>query len=253
MQGDLRYVTPAEYAAFRTPDSDALRARAFTSLADPAKKDDPEYRKQWEAEHPLGWVEHRLAFAPSGKYGSWIRRHDAVLKLGDYLFLHGGISPKYADRSPAELNAAIQRELAAADSRTEPGIVEDSEGPLWYRGLTAEDSATAAEVDEVLAKFQVAHVVIGHTPTAGTVIPRFGGKVIMIDVGMTAAFGGPPAGLIIEQGKPITLHRGQQLALPLGADLVPYLKQAAALDPPPSRLQKLIDRLESGAPAPTRP
>ena len=87
------------------------------------------------------------------------------------------------------------------------------------------------------------HVVIGHTVTAGTIIPRHGGKVIMIDVGLSAQYGGPPACLIIEEGTPYTLHRGHKLPLPLGADPLPYLRAAAALGPQPSKLQSLIDQL----------
>ncbi len=39
-------------------------------------------------------------------------------------------------------------------------------------------------------------VVIGHTPTGnGKIRPRFGGRVVMIDVGMLAALGGHRAAL----------------------------------------------------------
>ncbi len=36
-------------------------------------------------------------------------------------------------------------------------------------------------------------------------------KVIAIDVGLSAAYGGPPACLIIENGTAYTLHRGTKL------------------------------------------
>ena len=138
----------------------------------------------------------------------------------------------------------MRRALAADTTPPLGNIAEDSEGPLWYRGLASDDEALlSAHVDEVLSRFGVKHVVIGHTVTAGTVIPRHGGKVIMIDVGLSAQYGGPPACLIIEGGKPFTLHRGHKLPLPLGTDPLPYLRAAAALDPQPSKLQSLIDQL----------
>ena len=240
--GDLRYVSPDEYEAFRSPNAEGLRNRAFKALADSTKKNDPAYRKQWDVEHPLGWVEQRLAFEGNGRYGSWIRTHNAVLKIDDFLFLHGGIGPKYLDQSISALNTGVRQALESGGSA--PGIAEDTEGPLWYRGLaTGDEALLAGHVDQVLANFGVKHVVIGHTVTAGTVLPRFDGKVIMIDVGLSAVYGGPPACLVIEHGVPFTLHRGQKLDLPLNGDPLPYLRAAAALDPPPSRLQKLIDRL----------
>lgn len=244
--GDLRYVSPEEYQAFRTPQSEALRDRAFAGMADSTRKNDVEYQRQWRADRPPGWVEHRRAFEEKGRYGSWIRRNNAVVKIDDYLFLHGGIGPKYVAQPITDLNNGVRQALAQG---ADPGIAEDSDGPLWYRGLaTGDEVPLAAHVDQVLANFGVRHIVIGHTVTAGTVMTRHDGKVIMIDVGLSAVYGGPPACLVIENGKPYTLHRGQLLELPFGGDPLPYLKAAAALDPQPSRLQKLIDQL-TGAPA----
>lgn len=254
IQGDLRYVAPEEYAAFRTGESAALQARAYAVLADSARRADPAYKAQWLAEHPPGWVEHRLAFEPKGRYGAWIRTHNAVLKINDYLFLHGGISPEYVAEPLGRLNARVRTAIDAAPAEG-PDIVRDSLGPLWYRGLARGDEALVdAHVAAALKSFGVNHIVIGHTVTAGTVLTRHGGRVIMIDVGMSAAYGGPPASLIVEQGKPYTMHRGRKLELPLDGDPLPYLRAAAALDPPPSRLQQLIEQLEA-APvgAPPRP
>lgn len=249
--GDLRYVVPGEYEAFRTDRSAVLRERAYLALADSARRSDPIYRREWEAERPLGWVEHRMAYEGKGSYGDWIRGNNAVIRIDDFLFLHGGIGPKYADWPLARLNQAVREDLGAG-AGAPTGIAEDSDGPLWYRGLaTGNEAALAEHVDRVLAAFEVRHIVIGHTVTAGTVMTRFGGKVILIDVGLASVYGGPPAALVIERGVPYTLHRGTRLELPLGGDPLPYLKAAAALDPQPSRLQKLIDQLERAA-APSR-
>lgn len=247
--GDLRYVVPGEYEAFRTGRSAELRERAYLALADSAQRDDPAYRKAWEEARPLGWVEHRLAYEGKGSYGDWIRGNNAVVRIGEYLFLHGGISPKYAGWAIRQLNDAVRRDLGPPGSGESTGIAEDAEGPLWYRGLaTGDEGELAGHVDQVLAAFGVRHIVIGHTVTGGTVMTRYGGKVIMIDVGLSAAYGATPAALLIEGGRPYTLHRGTRLELPLGGDPLPYLKAAAALDPPPSRLLKVIERLEA-APA----
>jgi hypothetical protein len=246
--GDLRYVVPGEYAAFAERRSGALRDRAYAVLSDSMRRTDPAYRQEWLDAHPLGWVEHRLAFEGNGRYGTWIRGNNAVIRIGDYLFLHGGISHKYVNTPLRDLNVAVQKALAPDAAGGMDNIAEDSLGPLWYRGLaTGEESLMTAHVDSVLARFGVKHVVIGHTVTAGTVIPRHDGKVIMIDVGLSSAYGGPPAALIIEKGVPHTLHRTAVVPLPLGGDPLPYLRTIAALDPQPSRLQPLIEQLASAA------
>ena len=71
-------------------------------------------------------------------------------------------------------------------------------------------------MEAVLSNFGVKRIVIGHTPTAGTVIPRFGGRVLIIDVGLSAAYGRRLACLMVEGGKFYCLHRGEKLAIPDG-------------------------------------
>jgi len=246
--GDLRYVSEGEYEAFRTPRSEEVRDAYFEKYVLPAQEekgaagDEKQLRAKWYAEHPLGWVEHRFAFGPNGTYGKWLRQKNAVVRIGDILFLHGGISPKYSGWTIRQLNEKVRAELADF-ALLENGVVTDSAGPLWYRGLAeAPEAESAQAVDDLLSRFQVKHLVIGHTPTKGAILPRFEGKVILIDVGLSQAYGGPPACLIIDKSKFQALHRGTRLDLPIGreADWSTYLKAAAALDPQPSPLEPLI-------------
>ena len=238
--GDLRYVTASDYSSYRTRDSEELRDRAYETLADPAQSATEGYRKKWYDEHPLGWVEQRQAFAPDGKFGRVLREHDAVVKINDILFLHGGITQKYVTMPIAEMNQKIRAELR--DFRLlEGGIIMDSQGPLWDRGLADDpELKDAALVDSVLQAYGVSHVVIGHTPTKGAVLPRFGGKVILIDVGLSKVYNQAPVCLIVEDGKLFAMHRGTKLALPEGTDPGAYLMQAAELDPPGSNLRKSL-------------
>jgi len=56
--------------------------------------------------------------------------------------------------------------------------------------------AQSPEADEeqhleaVLKAYDVKRIVIGHTVSPGTIWPRFGGRVVMIDVGLAAHYGG---------------------------------------------------------------
>src|SRR5205085_11225776 len=77
MIGDLRYVDPGEYAALADANSPAVRERAFESLKAEITKQyratnpalpDTEIRRKWIDSTPLGWVEHRLAWRPSGEF-----------------------------------------------------------------------------------------------------------------------------------------------------------------------------------------
>lgn len=240
--GDLRYVSPGEYAAFATRRSAEVRERAYERLADPARRDDPAYREEWMRDRPLGWVEHRLAFGPDGRYGRWLRRRNAVVKIDDYLFLHGGIGPSIATTSVREINDRVRAEIAAPVLPAD-GLAAGADGPLWYRGLAQSDEDTLhPHVSQVLATHGVKHIVVGHTTTPGAVVPRLGGAVLLIDVGISRHYGARPACLVVRRGQPLALHRGHLLTLPVGreGDLITYLNAAAALDPAPSPLEPLI-------------
>ncbi len=49
MLGDLRYVSPEEYASHASPDAEALREQVYQASADPTRKDDPAYKSAWMA------------------------------------------------------------------------------------------------------------------------------------------------------------------------------------------------------------
>jgi hypothetical protein len=246
--GDLRYVTKDDFAGFQARNSKDLRDRQMRTAWDDLKRqgttppDEAQWRKTFEDEHPLGWVEHRMAFQPEGKYGKWLRRQNAIIKINDAIFLHGGISEKYAASTRAEINTRVRGELADF-TRLAKGIVTDDQGPLWYRGmaqLPEDDRGMAALLPRVLEVHQARHIVIGHTPQVA-VMPRFNGKVIAIDVGLSKVFDGPPAFLLIEDGKYFAVHRGRRIELPAeGGSVLEYLGSAAALEPANSRLRRAI-------------
>ena len=250
LYGDLRYVTKDDFAGFQGPNSKDLQDRQMRAALDTLKRDgmppadENAWRKKYQDEHPRGWVEHRLAFQPDGKYGKWLRQQNAIIKINDAIFLHGGISPKYATLTRPEINTRVRKELADF-SKLAKGIVTDEEGPLWYRGLAQlpEDNREMAELlPRVLASHQARHIVIGHTPQLA-VMPRFDGKVIAIDVGLSKPFDGPPAFLLIEDGKYFAVHRGRRLELPVdGGNLAEYLRAAAALEPDNSRLRRSVQK-----------
>jgi hypothetical protein len=125
--GDLRYVTPAMFRTFAAADSETRREEAredylvFLSahtghghaIVPPV---DEAARQKWMTEHPPGFFEHRVGFAPDGKYGKWIRANHAVVQIGDGVFVHGGLSPALEFGSVPELDRRVMADLAAFDA-----------------------------------------------------------------------------------------------------------------------------------------
>jgi len=255
--GDIRYVVPEEFASFAEAGSQKALDVYYANEIEAMKRNPPPgglprfdaaYRKEWDALHPLGFAEHREAFGPRGAYGKWIRKHNAIVKINDTVFLHGGIGPKYGTQMIQKLNDRIRNELEDPQNLLRNGVTADSEGPLWYRGLAQGDEAPLNNfVDSLLRNLGAKRIVLGHTVTAGTVTPRFGGRVILNDNGMSAVYGSRLACLVIEKDQVYTLHRGQRIDLPTGSgsDLLEYYRKAAALDPEPSPLAGVIRQLEA--------
>jgi hypothetical protein len=133
IMGDLRYVTAENYAAYADSNSAERQksayqeyvkwrnshARLLAELAQPMELTEAE----WMARHPPGFIEQREAFSPNGSYGKWLREHSAVAKIGEVIFLHGGIHPNLAHLKLDTINSHIRDEIKAFDSAKQ-GLVE---------------------------------------------------------------------------------------------------------------------------------
>jgi hypothetical protein len=231
--GDNRYTTPGEYAAFVDGESAARRDRVYDAnrvqLEAAYRAQDPkvtpeQVRAKWMAEHPLGWVEHRLAWSPTGELGQWAARNPAVAKIGNTLFVHGGLSAEFAKIPMDELNRRVAAAMAAADDSPR-SVLNDPLGPLWYRGLVGRDADAEAErgpappatprptieqeLTAVLAAYGAQQLVIGHTPILSGIAITNGGRLARIDTGISRYYGGPLSWLeiISDQTIPHTVGR----------------------------------------------
>ena len=150
---------------------------------------------------------YRTAMSARGKYGKWIRSHNAVIRINDTLFLHAGLRAAYADTPLAEINRQVRAQLQKGARR---GPAEDSLGPLWDRFLSlGPEDRVAGELATVLKRFKARRMVVGHTVTREGVETRADGRLIRIDVGMSACYGGPAACLLIEKGVPSEIRAGK--------------------------------------------
>ena len=243
MEGDLRYTTPGEFAAFADRDSPRRRDAYYAAVVAALKAQPPAggppvfdaaYRAQFDADHPLGWVEHQAAWSPAGVYGRWVLTHSAVIRIDDTLYLHGGLGPEFTPFDMATLNKAVitalrhQPEVAGGPH----DILWNEQGPLWYRGMAMNDEATeSAQVAAVLSRQGVRRIVLGHTKRYSMVNSRFDGAVILTDVAVPTGCVDPHSFLIKEGDVLTTVYRGHRLALRTSGDAhAAYLAEIAALD-----------------------
>ncbi|MBK8068260.1 MAG: metallophosphoesterase [Rhodanobacteraceae bacterium] len=258
--GDLRYAVAGEFSAWADQRSAERRERHYAAAMDDLKQRDPQrfaalpadFRTQWDAAHPLGWIEHRMAWDPRfdsrGPMFRWVMDAEVSIQLNDAIFVHGGISHAYCGNSLESLTAMAHAQLREGDDG-ELGILTDSAGPLWYRGLAGvAPAAPRATVDAILERHGARHIVIGHTVSESVVWPRLDARVIQIDTGMSRAYGGAAGWLEIQGNQLSAGYRGGRVPLPADdAGRLAYLDAVIALQPANAALAERRAALAAGA------
>ena len=228
MTGDLRYVPPVEYHNYVTRDSQDLREHVYQAnkdkIAAEYRQTDPQLsdaavKARFQERVPLGYIEHRRAWAPGGEFGRWVLSNPSAVIVGDSLFVHGGISVKYAPDSLGQLDGLVHGALSTS-ATDDDAILEDETGPLWYRGLAAEADASDRDIDAVLKSYGVKRIIIGHTPNLAGIKVLHQGRVIMIDTGISASYAGTRSYLSIE-GAGIFAHDGGKVSELKDAEFLP--------------------------------
>ncbi|KAG7089466.1 hypothetical protein E1B28_011151 [Marasmius oreades] len=211
--GDWRYVYPTEIETF---GSISARQKMLST---------GKIGRSWATNYtvtsrlPL----HPSIGAPNTPYPPSFRKdeegEEPPLSHSAVSFVHGGLSPTYGDLTPFptkinELGTTLLRKL---QRRTQPpphppnpypglpvgttreeAALYDANGPLWYRGWALDpDEQVCEDVDEVLKKTGTRRMVMGHTPDFQGIVSRCDGKIIIIDTGISHAYGGALSALSI--------------------------------------------------------
>ncbi|TFK40433.1 Metallo-dependent phosphatase-like protein [Crucibulum laeve] len=145
--------------------------------------------------------------------------HDKPLSHSALSFVHGGLSPTYKGLTPfpTKINQLSESLLQKLQHRVQPpphppnsypglpvgttpeeAALYDANGPLWYRGWAMDsEKKVCAQVDKVLAQTGTRRMIMGHTPDFKNIVARCNGKIIIIDTGISHAYGGVLSALSI--------------------------------------------------------
>ncbi len=267
--GFLDYVSPREFHSYTDSRSLERREQAFRQnyrrlrqeSSETGTKPPPEEvaRREFESRIPLGYVEHRIAFSPRGRYGRWILSHNVAVRIDGVVFSHGDWSEAFSAAGIAEVNRRVRTELSGEASLAD-GFTFHPESPLQYRGISKLPLGSASQafqretVDRILANLGARLMVVGHTVTRGVIEARFGGRHISIDTGMLELYdGGRRTALEIEEGRLRALHPKGEVEVPEDLDertLSRYLAAVAEVDPENRSVREKIaaDTPEGGIP-----
>jgi hypothetical protein len=168
---DFRYVTPGGFAAFSlfTPaDGGALPSKL-----------DAEARGR------------AAAFEPGGIYARMLSARPIVAKVGESVFVHGGVLPKHVAYGLDTMNDEVSAWLTGKRA-SPPSVVVAEDGPVWTRLYSEDETAPGcATLSAALAAMGATRMVVGHTVQRGGVTSACEGRVWRIDVGLAHYFGGP--------------------------------------------------------------
>jgi 3',5'-cyclic AMP phosphodiesterase CpdA len=102
-------------------------------------------------------------YGDNSELGSWLRSKNTVEKIGDYLFVHGGISPEMYKKQ-LSINT-INEKVRNYNKITEKDeFIFGNDSPLWYRGYVRDKEDNIKEyIDSILEYYRVKKIIVGHT------------------------------------------------------------------------------------------
>jgi cytochrome oxidase Cu insertion factor (SCO1/SenC/PrrC family) len=129
-------------------------------------------------------------YGKRSELGKWLRTKNIVERIGDILFLHGGMSPQVdsLQLTIQEMNRLARPFYAGNIDSSDKRIVKLFDGklsPFWFRGYYGDidnlkEIPTLQQVDYTLTRLGVRYIVTGHT-AADTLSTRYDKKVINTD------------------------------------------------------------------------
>lgn len=181
--GDVRYVAAQEYAAFAEEEVAEEREFWFTqhrATRELPGQDIEESRAQFDKRYPPGFFAHRKAFAPDGKYGSWLHGKPMIVVVNGIAFVHGGLSPSVAEIGLEGINGDLvddvslyarqlqvlidkQLLLPTDANRKHVDLVERIDPMLADGPVVIEAIADIRRLNDPLFSYQSPHWYRGHT------------------------------------------------------------------------------------------
>ncbi|MDY3319592.1 metallophosphoesterase [Riemerella anatipestifer] len=131
-------------------------------------------------------------FSEKTELGKWLRSKNGIEKIGNYIFVHAGLSPnilKY-NLSISDINGLSQQNwfkdlYNKPENDEKANFLIGREGIFWYRGLAIDykhyNKISETELNKVLNFYQAKKIVFGHT-ISDNIKKEYNGKLINIDV-----------------------------------------------------------------------
>ena len=141
----------------------------------------------------FGGVEGRKkAFKPGGIVAKrFACSRNAVMKIGKFMFVHGGFNERHLTKSIPEINSRMRKYLEGNTDLYDQDFINyymAYNGILWNRELSL-GSPDCEKLEKVLNHFNVNGLIVGHTVQENGINSKCNNKIWRVDTGMSDAFG----------------------------------------------------------------
>jgi hypothetical protein len=172
---ELTWVSEEAYAAFEGTPGLNMDAPWLAELSEPRRA-------------------RSAALAPGGYYASKLAEFPAVLRIGDTIFAHGGVTPYWAEYGIDRINEEVGLWFAGETDQPEPALGRDSrnfdDNVMMSRHFSEDvGSDECAMLDESLKILGARRMIVAHT-VQESITSNCNERVWAIDVGMSRYYGG---------------------------------------------------------------
>ena len=132
-------------------------------------------------------------FRPGGDIAKKLAKRNVIIKIGSWVFVHGGILPKYAKKySIRDINTIMRMFLMGhvriGDTQVFRQLFINNDSLLWNRTFSG-DRVNSKALYSSLQLLDAKYMVVGHTPQEYGINSRCKNRIWRIDSMMSEAFG----------------------------------------------------------------
>ena len=137
-------------------------------------------------------------FAPRGEIAVYMAcNRNSIMKIGDFIFVHGGLVPSKAKQYTLESINEIIREYLLGNRQEDDPQVQDllqgKESPFWTRKFSnvfsGNSEKSCSSLNQTMEYLKLRGMVVGHTIQQNGINGGCDGKIWRTDVGMSRSFG----------------------------------------------------------------
>jgi hypothetical protein len=148
------------------------------------------------------------ALMSGGPYAKRFAQLPTVLQLGETVYVHGGVVPRWAEYGLDKINAEVSHWLFGNCPEPDSSLgVDNGDRVMWTRQFSSlVDATDCAVLDQSLAILGAKRMIVAHS-VQSTITAYCDNKVWAVDVGMSRYYAGPIEVLEIVDDEVLTVLR----------------------------------------------